>query len=260
MRGFLRPRDTLSIFERKVTYMNKKLIILAIVLAAVLILPVGTKACLVNFSITVSADNGESKTDQIFTGSGSTDADGRFVWDLGDEVPILDGFIENLKLTMKADPEVGIEFGLRAGSLTTNYSILSYVVSFGSMVNPTAYASAGVTLTDRITASGAAITGLLPEGKTHQARYNGSSVFANLVDGFAIPSGTVTHSEENGNEFNMITINDTLTSIESEFYFTLTARDSASGTSTFVVVPEPATIGLLGLGTLSLLRSRKRKV
>ncbi len=238
--------------------MNKKLIIFAIVLAAVLILPAGAKACLVNFSITVSADNGVNKADQIFSGSGSTDADGKLVWVLDSEVSILDGLIENLKLTLKADPEVGIEFGVRAGGTATTYAILSEVVSFDPMVNPAAYASAGVTLTDRITVPGATITGLFPEGKTHQARYNGSSVFANLVNGFAIPSGTLTNDEAKGSEFSVIPINDTLTSIESEFYFRLTARDSASGTSTFVVTPEPATIGLLGLGGLVLLHRKKK--
>jgi hypothetical protein len=248
--------------------MLKKTFILGL-LMAVLILPVGAKACPVY--VTVNANDGTRSFDQTFEGDAVAIAGG-FECVLVDkdfttfDYPELssdeDGAITYLRIFTKSDPEVGIEFGVRAGSSTTTYSISSGVLTFAAMVNPTAYASAGITLTDRITASGATITGLLPVsggGKTHQALYNGSTVFANLVNGFTIPSGTVTHSEENGNEFSMITINDTLTSIESKFNFTLSARDSASGTSTFVVVPEPATIALLGLGSLTLLR-RKRGV
>ena len=237
---------------------TKRLMVLAVVLAAALSLPVGAKACIVKYSITVSADNGVNQAEQTFSGIGYTDADDRFIWVLDNQVSILDGFIESLKLTTKVDPEVGIEFGVRAGSSATTFNILSDVVSFDPLVNPTAYASAGITVTDRPAVSGAAITGLLLGGKTHQARYNGSSVFANLVDGFSIPSGTVSNSEEKGNDFSMFTINDTLTSIESEFNFKLSARDSASGTSNFVVVPEPATITLfIAAGVLSLIRKRR---
>ena len=165
--------------------------------------------------------------------------------------------VTDLTLTMNADPDVGIEFGVRANSSATTFTILSEVVTFGALVNPTAYASAAVTLTDK-SPSGASITGLFG-GKTHQARYNGSSVFADLVSGFSIISGTQTNSEEYGNAFSMITINDTLTSIESEFKFTLSGKDSASGTSNFVVVPEPSSIIALVGGLGSLLAFRRRR-
>jgi hypothetical protein len=227
-------------------------------LMAVLILPMEAKACLV--SVTITATDGTNTAIQTFSSECVAAANGGFecvfVNEYGPEVSLFDGgAITSLKLTMDVDPEVGIEFGVRAGSSATTYSFLSDVVYFSPLVNPTATASAGITLTDRGPTAGATITGLFPGGKTHQARYNSSIVFANLVSGFSIPSGTLTASEASGS----VNIIDTLTSIESEFYFTLSARDSASGTSTFSVVPEPATIALLGLGALSLLR-RKRRV
>jgi hypothetical protein len=229
-------------------------------LAAVLILPVGAKACPV--SVTITATNEETGQSQVVTLGGETSLDiitGNSVWAIGSEVPILDGAIESFKLTVNVDPEVGIEFGVRAGGSATTFKILSTdteIVSFDPLVNPTAYASAGITLTDRTPTAGAAITGLFDGGKTHQARYNGSTVFANLVDGFSISSGTLTASEDKPLSGSQI-ISGTVTSIESEFRFTLSARDSASGTSTFEVVPEPATIALLGLGALSLIRRKK---
>jgi hypothetical protein len=232
-------------------------------LAAVLILSVGAKACPVSVTITATNEEGQS---QVVTLGGETYLDiitGNSVWAIDSEVPILDGAIENFKLTVNVDPEVGIEFGVRAGPSTTTFDISSTlpanggIVSFDPMVNPTGYASAGVTLTDRVPVAGATITGLFPGGKTHQARYNGSTVFANLVDGFSISSGTLTASEDKPLYGSQV-INGTLTSIESEFLFTLSARDSASGTSTFEVIPEPATICLLGfLSALVLPRNRR---
>ncbi|MCE5341683.1 MAG: PEP-CTERM sorting domain-containing protein [Planctomycetaceae bacterium] len=245
----------------------KKLICGLFVGLAVLLLPAVVQACLINYSVTITGSDGTNAT--FSTGEQRVDAGVEYTFDLvqrfddlsnPDDWVDLDGGsskIQKLALTINSDPEVGIEFGLRAGSLATTYNILSEVVVFDPIVNPTAYASAGVTLTDRPDAAGAAITGLFYGGKTHQARYNSTSVFANLVSGFSIPERTLTNEENKGTRDFPETILGTVSSIESEFWFTLSARDSASGTSTFVVVPEPATICLMGIAALAFLRKQR---
>jgi len=237
----------------------KKFLKYFLFLVAVLILPVGAKACW----ISITATNGTVSSTALYT-----DETAGFDYTNNESQQIsLDGigFIEKLKLSGKADPEIGIEFGVRAGSLDTTFTINSGAETFVDITNPDAYASAAITLTDRASPTGAMITGLFAGGKANQAVYNGATLFANLVDGFSISNSSGDNHEAKGNESSMITINDTLTSIESNFYFTLSARDSASGTSTFVVTPEPAvvtpepaTLCLLGFGVLSVIRRKKQ--
>ena len=220
-------------------------ICVVVVLLTVLALPIGAGACQIQYSITVTANDGTGlDATRTFSGTGQTDEKGYFKCELvNSEQTIGNAAIESLELRINSDPEVDIEFGVRANSSATTFSILSDVVTFSPLVNPTASASAGIVLTDRSSA-GATITGLFPGGKTHQARYNGSAVFANLLSGFSIPGGTLAEEEAQPLSGSQI-INDTLTSIESEFYFTLSASDSASGTSTFEVVPlRPMTVDL----------------
>jgi hypothetical protein len=244
-----KKKKSFLIFEEGGVDMFKKLIVFCLALVVVgLILPVGANACPV--SITVTATNEAGSDVAILGGDASLDGStGNYVWVLDSEVPILDGAIETLKLTVAEDPEVGVEFGVRAGNSAMTFSFFD-VITFDSLVNPTAEASAAITLTDR-GGGGATITGLFG-GKTHEATYNGSTVFADLVSGFS-GGGSSTASETTGSG----SISGTVSSIEAEFYFTLSAKDAASGTSTFEVTPEPATVALLGLGGLALLR-RKR--
>ncbi|MGB9624123.1 MAG: PEP-CTERM sorting domain-containing protein [Phycisphaerae bacterium] len=176
------------------------------------------------------------------------------------EVPLFD--ISDVIVTLKADPSVDLTFSVKnRQTVPQTFTVNSAVVSFDPLVNNWAYATAGVTLTDSTT-NGASIAGLQAGGKTYEAMYNGTTVFADLVSGFSVPSGTLTMTERKPPlPADAVLIPGAVSSISSQFKFTLSASDSASGTSSFVVgaVPEPATLVLLAVGAAAMGRVRRRR-
>jgi hypothetical protein len=175
------------------------------------------------------------------------------------------GSIEYLKFKVLEDPAASVEFHVVAGNLVTTFNIVAdTATTFDPIINPEAYASAGITLTDR-NQNGAVITGLYDGGKVYQAIYNDSSVYANLVDSFTTGIyKTAAHSEDRPITGGTEIIEDTLFSIDSGFYFTLSANDAAAGTSYFEVqpvsepVPEPATVTLLVCGLLGTTHFKRK--
>jgi len=165
------------------------------------------------------------------------------------------GVLENVTVDLLGDPSIYLDFTVRAGAYGTNYTITSALVSFGAIVNPDAFATAGITVTDR-NYDTATATGLLSGGKVFEARYNGSSVLASLVPstGPTALGGTLTNSEMR--PYGPLAA--TVGSMTSVFSFNLTPGDSASGTSGFtIVIPEPASLVLLAGGGLLLTRRRR---
>lgn len=164
--------------------------------------------------------------------------------------------IRELSLQTNAEPFVNLHFSLEAGSADTTFNVRSALLEFDPLVNPLAYASAGITLTGD--ADGARITGLLADGMCYQARYNGSSVYENLLPGFDAGSDMTLTQSQRRPTATYDNISGTVSSMQTEFNFVLSALDQASGTSRFEVIPEPTSMSLLALGALSLLRRKRR--
>jgi hypothetical protein len=232
-----------------------------IVLMSVLFTTLGY-ACPIATTIRITATDGTDVGSSEFAIT-APDAGNWFEWTLdggrdivGNNGNVL-GSIDYLKFKVLDDPATSVEFHVVAGSSATTFNIVAdSATTFDPIINPEAYASAGISLTDR-NQNGAAITGLYDGGKVYQALYNDSSVYANLVDSFTAGARkTVTQSEDRPIAGGTEIIEDTLFSIDSSFHFTLSANDSASGTSYFEVVPasgpipEPATMTLLVCGVL----------
>lgn len=156
------------------------------------------------------------------------------------------GIIDGVSLAIKADPIVNLGFAVTAGDYTTAFSFSSTVLAFDPLTNPQALALASVTV-----GNGDTLTGGY-DFKAYRSLYNGSNIFADLVD---TPVGWPGGSESSGWQ----QISGTVSSIQAKWQFTLTADGSASGTANYEVVPEPSTIILLGMGGLVLLRRRNRK-
>jgi len=211
-------------------------------------------------SVTIQASSGDLSASHEFT---ITCNDGIADWSLDGPMDlmaddVLLGTITELCLQSDADPYVNLFFAVQAGAADTTFDVSSGVVSFFPLMDVSGYASAGVTLTSD--ADGATITGLFG-GDTYEARYNSTSVFADLVAGYTIGGDVSVTNSDRYPATDYTPIAGNVSSIESEFKFTLSALDQASGTSRFEIigvgVPEPATMSLLALGGLALLRRRR---
>ena len=123
-------------------------------------------------------------------------------------------------------------------------------MGFDPLINATGYAEAQIGIN-----SGHTLFGGYSGGKAYKALYDGSNVFANLVSPIIAPPWSGFES------YGWQAMPD-VSSMQAKFQFILSAGGMASGNSYYEitgdVIPEPASILLLGLGGLALLRKRRK--
>lgn len=180
-------------------------------------------------------------------------------WSLqGGAMPITDGaghtlgMLNSASIQIDADPQVNANFNLTAGALNTTFTVSSTLLA----VLPNTYTgqcSGQINISDG-DGDGATMS-LVNAGGMYQAMYNGPTVFANLF-----PTALVA-APFNGNSasasFGPAAIPGTVNDMSAQYVFSLTANDTATGTSVFTIVPAPASVGLLGVGGLLAMRRRR---
>jgi MYXO-CTERM domain-containing protein len=158
-------------------------------------------------------------------------------------------------LTIVGEPQIAMGFAVTAGEADTTVTITSAVLSFDPLANPTGAASAGLTLTEVGGNPPAQLTGLGGDmGSAYAAYYNTppGTVFAEFVS--SLQTGTTV--SESGSTGGWVAIAEPVSSMQAQYSFSLSAGDAASGTSNFLVIPEPAGLVLLVLGAAVVVRRR----
>ncbi len=165
------------------------------------------------------------------------------------------GMIDNVIVSMVGDPQINLIFAVQAGGAPTHFVITSSILSFPGITNAQGVASASITLTDSsMDGSGGTLTGNGPSGGAFQALYNTGSTFAEFVTGIVV--GPFDSLASSGFTGGLLPIPGTVTDMQTVFDFNVTPMDSASATSTYLIIPEPTSVVLLVAGLALGLRRR----
>lgn len=191
-------------------------------------------------------------------------------WNSSSPINIMDGLttiatIDEASFSYIQDPQVDFGFTVTAGAADTTFILTSGLLNFATLNPPSVagFASAGLLLTDD--GSGLAnLTGLGLGGSAYLAQLNGlppsGTSFANLLSsGLSVftPNGTSADTGEFPTPPSFEPILFPVSGMSTQFNFELTANDSASGSSSFVVVPAPGALGLLMIGLICPRRRRR---
>jgi len=183
-------------------------------------------------------------------------------WSSGEVIDVKDAnnkvvfTLSNVGMYYRADPQINLSFSVQAGAADTAFTITSGLLSFPTIQNADGQASSAFTVTDTNN-NGALLTGGNADGNGYNAWYNGGSLFAGQIAGVAVPAGTSSRSDSANYPANgYAPVGADVDDMQAQVKFTLSARDLASGTTQYEIVPEPSALVLLALGGLSLIRRK----
>lgn len=166
---------------------------------------------------------------------------------------------DNTDTPSTPDALTSIGFTVFAGDADTTFNMTASFINTGSVLDAALRATASVNVTDN-TGDGATLTGLGAGGTFFNTAYNGGTTFADVVTGplVAPAIGSNDSSQDVPAAPGTFTpIGVALNNIQAQFNFSLTAGDSAGGTSGFFSIPTPATGSLLALAGLAAARRRR---
>jgi len=168
-----------------------------------------------------------------------------------------------LGVTYVADPVVNLNFSVQAGGSTTSIVIASALLSFPTINSPVGAASAAFSLTDA-NGDGATLVGIGdPAGAQggYLAQYNGyagslsGTTFAEVHQMMSAAAFDTTTATVDVPGAGTTPIGVPVFDMSSVISFRLSANDLASGTTNFVITPEPSSVLLLACG---LVLARRR--
>jgi hypothetical protein len=157
----------------------------------------------------------------------------------------------------RSDPQVHLNFVTVGGTTDTEFTVTSSLLNFAAMANPVGQSDVGINLTDR-DGDGATLWAASGNNGVSFSHYNGlapaGDVFSELLTSSVVVSNAYGSASGDDDTGGYLPINDTVSSMSAQIHFMVTAHDLASGSSTFLIVPEPASLVLLF--ALTLLRRR----
>jgi hypothetical protein len=257
------------------------LMILAVLCAPATSAVISPSAAIISdvlFQIEAKGPAGNTSRFKVPLDSGGIHINGDTVtWELSQPMPLLDAqgrqiaLLEQANARYVADPIVVLNF-LVSSAGGGHFTVTSASLSFATLNNPTGRASAAVTVTD-IDGDGAMIAGDFASNEAYRAFYNDEGMvaatkgtFATLTPGASAPAfssatssdgfpdqlGGFSRDNEDGDPIPPVS------SMSAEWSFSISAGDSASGTSIYVIIPEPGSclLCLCGLAVLGFMRRR----
>ena len=172
---------------------------------------------------------------------------------------VLEG--EEFYLCFYYDPQIQMNFAVVAADQTIDFTITSALLTFDTIPDAQARASIELSLGDVGGDGLADLTGQHSDGKAYQTYYNslaGTNVFSSQIDSFGYsgaPYGSESR-ESTDPETGTRAMGADAYDMMSQLKFSLSAWDSATGTTDYEIIPEPSALALLGLGAVALLRRR----